>query len=451
METNAKILVVDPDPSVREFLVAALGSRFALTTATTPAEAAQSMASSQVDLVLAAVELVSAGSFPDLEQASGPAVVLMSPAGGLNAAARIPLVRNAGILRKPFGKGRLDHAVNRALKFRELERENRLLRRNLRGEALQLGLVGSNPAIQQLREKISMVGGFRGPFLIEGESGTGKGLMAQAVHRAAAADDGGFHRVNCAAIPEPVLEAELFGYDKGRQDGMRQSQMGKLVVGRGGTLLLDEENEMPLGLQAHLARVLAERRFATPGSGEWNRLEVRLIATSHRDLKHEVDGGRFLADLYVGLNVIPLRSPPLRDRKDDIPALARHFLRKFSAANGRPVPEITESALRVLTAMDWPGNVRQLRNVVERAVIMEGKGVLDETVLGLAREMDSGDVKPPLTADMTLKEMERELILRKLVITGGNRTRAARELGISVRTLRNKLNLYSGMGLEVPR
>jgi len=207
---------------------------------------------------------------------------------------------------------------------------------------------------------------------------------------------------------------------------------------------------MAVSMQAKLLRVLQEREFTRLGAKEPTRSDVRIIATTNRNLREEIEAKRFREDLYFRLNVIPLRIVPLRHRKDDIPLLANHFCRTFCAENSKPVLAIGEEAMRDLMHLDWPGNVRQLQNVIERAVIMSRGPALDESILGLADEMDAVGRDTEFSQEMTLKDMERELILRKLRKTGGNRTRAAEELGISVRTLRNKLHLYHDLGVKIP-
>jgi DNA-binding NtrC family response regulator len=228
------------------------------------------------------------------------------------------------------------------------------------------------------------------------------------------------------------------------------ARKGKFELADGGTLLLDEISEMPFAMQAKLLRVLQEREIMRLGAKYATKTDVRIIATSNRNLKDEIKARTFREDLYFRLNVIPLRIVPLRLRKDDIPMLATHFCQVFCAENGRSLLPISEPAMRCLVAMDWPGNVRQLQNVIERAVILCTGPELDREILGLSEEMDATEKGRELGGDLTLRDMERELILRKLQTTRGNRTKAAQELGISVRTLRNKLNIYTDLGVEIP-
>ena len=294
-----------------------------------------------------------------------------------------------------------------------------------------------------------MVASSRGTVLLQGESGTGKEVVARAIHLTGNRRTGPFIRINCAAIPESLLESELFGHERGAFTGAVQARQGKFELADGGTLLLDEISEMPFSMQAKLLRVLQEKEFMRLGAKYNTKADVRIIATTNRNLKEEIKAGRFREDLYFRLNVIPMVIVPLRQRKDDIPLLAAHFCQNFCAENDKPVMKITDGALRKLMTLDWPGNVRQLQNVIERAVILSSGSVLDEEILGLSDEMDARDRGKTLDTEMTLKDLEKELIIRKLGRTKGNRTQAAQELGISVRTLRNKLKQYADRGIEV--
>jgi DNA-binding NtrC family response regulator len=253
-------------------------------------------------------------------------------------------------------------------------------------------------------------------------------------------------------LDESLLESELFGYERGAFTGAVQSRKGKFELADGGTLLLDEISEMPFAMQAKLLRVLQEREFVRLGAKESTHIDVRIIATTNRNLREEIQQKRFREDLFFRLNVIPLHISPLRERREDIPLLAQHFVETFCAENGKPLLRISESALAALRRLNWPGNVRQLQNIIERAVIMCSAEVLDESLLDLADELEGygGEPAGAYPTDLTLRDMERELILRKLRQTRGNRTQAARELGISVRTLRNKLHLYHDLGVSIP-
>jgi DNA-binding NtrC family response regulator len=455
MSAKPSILIADDEKTMRDFLEASLAPRFEVATARNGSDALTQLRDGRFDLVLSDVQMPGSGGLELLANIRQqldyqPGVILMTAFATVEQAVRATHEGADDYICKPFGLDQVDHVLDRTLAVRRLQRENTNLRTNLVERSRQHGLLGNNPAIERLRETIDMIADSRGTVLLQGESGTGKEVAARAIHQAGNRQDGPFIRLNCAAIPETLLEAELFGYERGSFTGAVETRKGKFELADGGTLLLDEISEMPFAMQAKLLRVLQEREFSRLGARFPTRADVRIIATTNGNLRSEIQARRFREDLFYRLNVIPLSIVPLRQRKDDIPLLARHFTTNFCAENGKDIMTITEGAMRCLTALDWPGNVRQLQNVIERAVILSTGGHLDESVLGLAEEMDTADPVAALPEEMTLRDMERELILRKLTTTSGNRTRTARELGISVRTLRNKLNLYTEQGVEIP-
>ncbi|HFD15942.1 MAG TPA: sigma-54-dependent Fis family transcriptional regulator [Rhodospirillales bacterium] len=290
--------------------------------------------------------------------------------------------------------------------------------------------------------------------LITGESGTGKEMLARFLHANSRRAGGPFVSVNCAAIPENLLESELFGHEKGAFTGAVARRIGKFEEASGGTLLLDEISEMDIRLQAKLLRAIQEREIDRVGGSSPVRVDIRVIATSNRDLERAVAEGGFREDLYYRLNVLSLHLPPLRERPADIEALARHFAKKHAAANGLPDRPLTADALARLRAHPWRGNVRELENCIHRAVLLAQGEVIDASAIDLrtpssAPEAPTVSGAAPLVG-RTVAEMERDLILQTLQHTLGNRTQAASILGISIRTLRNKLRQYSEAGLPVP-
>ncbi len=456
MNEMPSLLVVDDEPTMRDYLRAALAGRYQVTVAADGDEALAALAETRVDLVLSDVRMPGRDGLSllaELQQRSAePPLMIMMTAFGTIAEAVEATKRGAfAYLTKPFNLEQLDHALARAFEYRRLAAENRSLRSSLKARRDNLGLVGNSPAMNELREKIRMIADARGTVLLQGESGTGKEIVARAIHEAGGRRQGPFIRINCAAIPESLLESELFGYERGAFTGAVQARKGKFELADGGTLLLDEISEMPFAMQAKLLRVLQEREFVRLGAKYPTKIDVRIIATTNRNLRDEIREKRFREDLFFRLNVIPLHLPPLRQRREDIPLLAQHFIQTFCAENGKPLMRLSESALSVLGRLEWPGNVRQLQNILERAVIMNGGEVLEESLLDLADELEGdGAASAALSDDLTLRDMERELILRKLRQTRGNRTQTARELGISVRTLRNKLHLYHDLGVKIP-
>ncbi len=308
---------------------------------------------------------------------------------------------------------------------------------------VEQGYLTAHPGLKKLLRRLREVAQSKATVLITGESGTGKEVLAKYLHRISDRAQGPFVAINCAALPEHLLESELFGYEKGAFSGAYTRRIGKFELAHGGTILLDEITEMPLALQAKLLRVLQESEVDRLGGAYPVKIDVRVIATTNRNLQEEVQNGRFREDLYFRLNVIPVHLPPLRERPEDISLLAMHFLREFAARYKRPVQGFAEGVLERLSHYHWPGNIRELRNLVERAVLLaQGKWI---TLADLfPQDLQTKEENTPLRP---LKEMEREMILKALRAVNGNRQKAAEILGISVRTLRNKLQIYRQAGL----
>ncbi|AMK09720.1 MAG: sigma-54 dependent transcriptional regulator [Pseudodesulfovibrio sp.] len=329
-------------------------------------------------------------------------------------------------------------------------------------------IIGRHTAVLRVLALAKQVAGSKATVLISGESGTGKEMFARYLHHNSDRADKPFVAINCAALPEHLLESELFGHEKGAFTGAIQRKLGKFELADGGTILLDEITEMDLGLQAKLLRVLQESEFDRVGGVETVRIDVRVLATTNRRIEDTVKEGKFRQDLYYRLNVIPLALPALKDRGDDVLLLAEFFTNKFTAAYGLGKLAFTDEAKKWLMGYDWPGNVRELQNLMERAVLLAGQGPIrprhflmgdeqwtpDDLADIDADQQAACEAAPPSTPDeamsvMPLHEMEKRLILKSLEETTGNRTRAAELLGISVRTLRNKLNEYKKQGLDV--
>ncbi len=272
--------------------------------------------------------------------------------------------------------------------------------------------------------------------LIAGESGTGKELLARYIHENSRRRDRGFVAVNCAAIPDNLLESELFGHERGAFTGATEKKMGKFELAHQGTLLLDEIGEMPLTLQAKLLRVLQEKEIDRVGGKGPISVDLRVIATTNRDLSNEIQNGNFREDLYYRLSVIPLEIPPLRERPCDIMLLAEHFAKGYATRYGKQIHGLTDDAMRYLSSLPWKGNVRELENSIQRAVLLGRSGYIDSDDFQMERRQRTDAVIK------TIREMEKDLIMKTLKLTDGNRTKAAESLGITVRTLRNKLNEY---------
>ena len=337
----------------------------------------------------------------------------------------------------------LEMNVDRLLELRSLVVENKRLRSAIRD---QWNYVGATAEMEKIRDLSKTIAESRSTVLISGESGTGKELVARSIHHQSQRCHGPFIKINCAAMPEGLIESELFGHEKGAFTGAIKRKLGKFELASGGTLLLDEIGEMPAALQAKLLRVLQEREINKVGGDEPVLVDVRVVATTNRDLNKEVGEGRFREDLFYRLNVFHLTLPPLRERKEDIPHLVDHFIKKSNDENGFSVEGLGEGALQLLRSHDWPGNIRELENTIERAVVLTRSGLIPPPLLqagGVVRDR-TDDSSSALRPGTTVAEAEKQLILKTLESCGQNRTKAAAMLDISIRTLRNKLNEYDG-------
>ncbi len=344
---------------------------------------------------------------------------------------------------KPFEPAEIEVLVRRALEHRALVAENEALRAELQRRLPQADLVGASPALAAVRERIARVATAEGTVLVSGESGTGKEGVARAIHEASPRAARPFLCVNCAALSAGLLESELFGHEKGAFTGADRLRKGRFELADGGTLLLDEVSEIDPGLQAKLLRVLQERCFERVGSSLSRRSDVRIVATTNRDLEAEVRAGRFRQDLFFRLNVLPILLPPLRARLDDLPALVEHLLRRFGGEAAIARLEASPDLWRLLRSYDWPGNVRELGNVMERALVLAPAGKIRPADLAgwlkSASRTEALSVEMPM---MTLEEMEKAMIRAALERAGGNRQRTAEALGIAERTLRDKIKRW---------
>jgi DNA-binding NtrC family response regulator len=355
----------------------------------------------------------------------------------------------ADYLVKPVRAEKLQISIHHALEYARLRQENEAFRQELSRLHGKKKVVGRSAAMRDLMELVATVAPTRASVLLEGESGTGKELISRALHEQSPRRDRPMVTINCAAMPEGLVESALFGHEKGAFTGATGRAAGAFERAHGSTLLLDEISEMRLDLQSKLLRVIQEQEFERVGGREAIKVDVRLIATTNRDLRAEVAAGRFRADLYYRLQVVPIRTPPLRERPEDVPLLVQHFLRTAAEHLGVAAPEVPEETMAYLQQYSWPGNVRELANAMERAVILArgrpiSTGLFSDHLhlleappaVGFAGSVDPAQTELPIN----LAELERITIDRALTATGGNRTRAARLLGISERTLRNKLN-----------
>jgi two-component system NtrC family response regulator len=348
----------------------------------------------------------------------------------------------ADYLTKPLNLEDLRHRLDRARERRALRAENRDLREALQERHRIEGIIGESGAMQEVLSLVHRVAASDATVLIRGESGTGKELIAKAIHYASGRAARPLVRVNCAALPETLLEAELFGHEKGAFTGAHAARQGRFEAAQGGSLFLDEIGDLPLHLQVKLLRVLQEREIERLGSSRSIGVDVRLLAATHRDLESAVRAGTFRDDLYYRINVVTVTVPPLRDRRADIPPLLEHFLMRLARDNSKPIRGLTAEARDALLRYDYPGNVRELENLIERAVVLTRDDVigLGDLPLGVREPAVAADDAASLPA--ATEGLERRLIHDALVAAGGVQTRAAEALGISERVLRYKLRKY---------
>jgi len=350
-------------------------------------------------------------------------------------------------LTKPLDFDELRLALDRALEHTHLKEENRMLRERLGAHFDRGNLIGRSAAMTRLLDLVAQVAPSEATVLVTGESGTGKEMIAGAIHTNSPRKTGPFIRINCAAITESLLESELFGHEKGSFTGADRRKEGKFRQADRGTIFLDEVSEMSLGMQVKLLRVLQEREFTRVGGEEVIRVDVRVIAATNRDLLRAVTEGRFREDLFYRLNVVTLRVPPLRERREDIPLLAQHFLKIFAERNRKALHGFTSRAMDRLLRYPWPGNVRELMNTVERGVVLCRADILDEADMAPVLEAEAPQAAAGATASpgASLEDVEKAAILKTLDEASGNKSEAARRLGITRRTLHLKLKKYGLM------
>jgi len=464
----AIVLLIDQDPSVRGVLTKAL-ARFGhdALTASNAAEALQALGANHVDLVICDWNMSGQVDCLELlrllrEEDRDVPVIMLTEFGTIEHAVSAMRAGATHYLAKPFQTEQLQLTVEQALAVARLRDENRALLRELQGRRSEHEIIGEGRAIRHLLDSVASAASSRATVLLQGETGTGKELLARAIHAQSDRREGPFIRMNCATLPEGQIESTLFGHEKGGLTGAAKRSLGALERANAGTLLLDEISELRPDLQPKILRVLQEREFERIGGAGPVKCDVRVIATTSRNLEAEVSAGRFRQDLYYRLNVFPISIPPLRDRREDIPVLAHRFAARAAAEAGKEIQGFESDAIELLCGYDWPGNVRQLQHAVERAVILSTDAILRMHLFASLRaaqsveEMQGATTQPIAVTtsasnngqgahvlelpSLDLMEVERRVIEQALALTKGNRTRAAQMLGINVRTLRRKLN-----------
>jgi len=433
------ILVVDDEADMRFAIREALCRKgYSIDEAADGREAIRKIGEGEYGMVISDMKMPGAGGMEVLKEVKKAAphvpVLLITAFGTIARAVEAVKEGAVDFILKPFTLDSLEAAVERALE------RCRIPGFESRGKRM----ITCDGSMKRVMSMALTAAGSDATVLISGESGTGKELLARFIHAQSPRAERPFVAVNCASIPEGLLESELFGHEKGAFTGASGMRRGKFEQADTGTILLDEISEMDSKLQAKLLRIIQEKEVERLGGSSPIPLDIRIIATTNRNMKDEVAAGRFREDLYYRLNIFPLSLPPLRERGEDIMPLARHFMEKFSAKYSRRIENISCEAAARLKENEWRGNIREMENTMERAVLICGGTTLEVEHLSPAQEMPSvSPVKNPENAkNMTLREMERELICKTLDELDGNRTRAARTLGISVRTLRNKLKEY---------
>jgi two-component system response regulator HydG len=454
MKKENSVLVVDDDPGHRTMLRTLLtGWGYTIHEADDGSTAIEKVHEQAFDLILMDIRMIKVSGLEALGEikAFNPAipVIIMTAYSSVETAVEALKSGAYDYLTKPLDFDELRLAMERAMDHRQLKEENRLLRESLGNHFDRQNIIGRSSAMVKLLETVAQVAPSEATVLITGESGTGKEMIAGAIHFNGPRKDGPFVKLNCAAITETLLESELFGHERGAFTGAHKRKEGRFRQAHGGSIFLDEISEMSLAMQVKLLRVLQDREITRVGGEEVINVDVRLIAATNKDLLKEIEVGRFREDLFYRLNVVTLKMPPLRERREDVPLLAKHFLETFCQKNRKELKGFTPQAMDLLLKYDWPGNVRELMNAVERGVVLTNSEYLDEKDLPLSTRDDETEGEAPLEqaipGDLPLEEVEKASILKTLELTGGNKSEAARRLGITRRTLHKKLKKYGVM------
>ncbi len=452
-QTQAKgaVLVVDDDETVRSGLHWAL-TYYRVFQASSRDEACALINEEDLDVVVSDLHLppnvddIAEGlALIDVARAQDPPLQVVVITGSDSKRAALEAVRRGayGFFEKPLESAELLHIVNQAARMRQLEIENRRLREELSKAPGFAHLLGSSRALDRVLKQAKSVAQTSATVLLTGENGTGKEMLARAIHQESPRASGPFVGVSCAALPETLIESELFGHERGAFTSAIQSRKGRFELANGGTLFLDEVGELSAAVQVKLLRVLQEREFERVGGTRTLTVDIRLIAASTRDLENEAKEGRFRQDLFFRLNVVPLALPPLRERPEDIPLLAAHFATKSAEKHGQPTPELAPELIEVLQEYEWPGNVRELENLIERLVVLSSGPTLGTEFVPekMLRALPGVNVTDESTLEGAVAALKRKLIVNALQ-TEGNKVAAARKLGISRSYLHRLINEF---------
>ncbi|HRR20357.1 MAG TPA: sigma-54 dependent transcriptional regulator [Desulfomonilia bacterium] len=446
--TAREILVVDDDNGHRTMLKTLLsGWGYRVYEADDGSKAIEWVRSRPFDLILMDIRMVKVSGLEALSVIKGmnPAIPVIIITAYSSVESAIEAMKKGAYeyLMKPLDFEEMHMKMEQAMEHCRLKEENRILKEIIGEHFDTRNIIGKSPSMIRLLETTSKAAASDATVLITGESGTGKEMIAGAIHFNSTRENHPFIKLNCAAISEGLLESELFGHERGAFTGAVRRREGRFSQAHRGTLFLDEISEMSMAMQAKLLRVIQEKEFTRVGGEEVLTVDVRIITATNRDLLAEVQQGNFREDLYYRLNVINLKVPPLRERREDIPLLAEHFLKMFSAKNDKAIKGFTPQAMDRLIRYRWPGNVREMMNAVESAVVLSDSEYISESDLSLLHaELPSLEAVAPVSADLPLEEVEKTTILKTLEISGGNKSEAARKLGITRATLHKKLKKY---------
>jgi DNA-binding NtrC family response regulator len=451
MSGRGRILIVDDEETARATLAQILTEDgFEVRLAADGAQALRQIAVEPPEILLTDLRMpgIDGAELLGCVRRAHPdvAVVIMTAHGTIRSAVRALREGAEDYLTKPLDVDEVEHLLDRILRRQRMALEAALLRERLDEKYRFENVVGLSSEMLGVFRLVEQVAPTQASVLITGESGTGKELIAQAIHQRSPRRDAPFVKVSCAALPETLLESELFGHERGAFTGAVARRTGRFELAARGTLFLDEVGDIPPGMQVKLLRFLQERRFERVGGNQTLTVDARVVSATHRDLRARIREGQFREDLYYRLNVIEIAIPPLRERRADIPLLVDFFVRKYAAANAKSIAGATEETLAALTAHAWPGNVRELEHAIERAVILSREELLDPALFpGVPRpELPAPRAERPLVPGASLSEIERDAILRTLEATGRSTSRAAAILGISPRTIQYKLKQYRG-------
>ena len=453
-QVKGTILIVDDDDAIRSGLYWALTSEYRVLQASSREEACDLVDEQNIDVVVTDLHLpprvddIAEGlALIEAARAQDPPLQVVVITGSDARRASLEAVRRGayGFFEKPLDPDEVLHIVDQATRLRKLEIENRRLRNQLGRAPGFSNLSGTSQALENVLKQARSVATTTATVLLTGENGTGKEMLARAIHAESARSSGPFVAVSCAALPETLIESELFGHEKGAFTNATQSRKGRFELADGGTLFLDEIGELNQTIQVKLLRVLQERSFERVGGTKTLSVDIRLIAASNRDLEKEVEESRFRQDLFYRLNVVPLSLPPLRERQDDIPLLAAHFAEKAANKHGRPTPQIDPILLEVLQDYEWPGNVRELENLIERLVVLErsptlGLEFVPEKMLRSVPPVDGAVDESSLEGAVVA--LKRRMIVNALNAENGNKVATAKRLGISRSYLHRLINEF---------